>query len=327
MSQQETDKKILCSVVIPLFNEEGNLKELHERLSSVFKKNSFDYEIIFVDDGSSDGSLQVIRDIASSDSRTKYISFSRNFGHEFASTAGFDNCSGDVVILIDADLQDPPEIIADMIKKWEQGYKVVYARRKTREGESWFKQVSSWLFYRLLDKLSEIKVPLDTGDFRLMDKSVINSVNLCREKNRFIRGLVAWVGFEQTDIQYERSARYAGDTKYSFWKLIILSIDAILGFSDLPLHLVSIFGIFITFFSMFIALLVILHKLFFGLEIPGYALMAAGMFSFFGFVTFLLGLIGVYLGRMYKQLQNRPLYIIKEYKGLYIKDNYGKISV
>jgi len=327
MVQQETNKKLLCSVVVPLFNEEGNLAELHNRLADMFRKISMDYEIIFVDDGSSDGSIDVVRKIASSDNNVKYISFSRNFGHEFASTAGFDNCLGDVVILIDADLQDPPEIIPNMIKKWQQGYKVVYARRKRREGESIFKRATSWMFYRLLDKLAEIKVPLDTGDFRLMDKSVIDSVNLCREKNRFIRGLVAWVGFDQTDIQYERSARNAGETKYSFWKLMILSIDAILGFSNLPLHLVSIFGIFITFFSVFIAMLVILHKLFFGLEIPGYALMAAGMFSFFGFVTFLLGLMGVYLGRMYRQLQNRPLYIIKEHKGLNLKDNYGKISL
>ncbi|MDX9702642.1 MAG: glycosyltransferase family 2 protein [Candidatus Auribacterota bacterium] len=313
----KTNKKILCTVLIPVYNEQYNIEPLITRVNEVFDKLAdVAVEIFFVDDGSTDASLAVIKKFAVNYESIKYISFSRNFGHEFATTAGLDFARGDIVILIDADLQDPPEIIPAMIEKWREGFNVVYARRSVRHGESLYKKLTSWIFYRLLNKLAEIKIPLDTGDFRLMDRNVVDSLKHCRERNRFVRGMVAWVGFNQTDITYDRAARLSGETKYSFWKLLVLSIDAILGFSHLPLHLVSIFGIITTVFSLFIALLVVMHKLFFGLQIQGYALVATGLFSFFGFITFLLGIIGMYIGRMYTQLQMRPLYIVKESHGI-----------
>ncbi len=312
----KTRKQPLCTVLIPVYNEQHNIEPLFQRIHEVFNKIDVALEVLFVDDGSIDSSLAVIKKLAVHQDVIKYISFSRNFGHEFATTAGLDFACGDIVVLIDADLQDPPEIIPVMIDKWREGFYVVYARRNIRQGESFYKRFTSWVFYRLLHKLSEIKIPLDTGDFRLMDRQVVDSLKQCRERNRFVRGMVAWVGFNQTDISYDRSPRLSGKTKYSFWKLFILSIDAILGFSHLPLHLVSIFGIITTIFSLFIAFLVVMHKLFFGLDIPGYALVATGLFSFFGFTTFLLGIIGMYIGRMYSQLQMRPLYIIKESYGI-----------
>ncbi len=231
-------KPSLCSVIVPLFNEEGNLLELHNRLDDMFKKHNFAYEIIFVDDGSFDGSLDIIKGLAKKNSAVKYISFSRNFGHESASTAGLDYCRGDIVILIDADLQDPPEVIPEMIEKWQQGYNVVFAKRNLRKGETLIKKLTSYLFYRLLNKLVEVKIPMDTGDFRLMDRKVVDSVKVCKETNRFVRGLVAWVGFDQTEILYNRDPRSSGDTKYSLYKLFLLSIDAILGFSILPIHFI-----------------------------------------------------------------------------------------
>ena len=316
VGNDEYPKQLVCTVIIPVFNEQNNIEPLYNRLNDVFKSIDVDLEVLFIDDGSTDASLAIIKKLAVNQNAIKYISFSRNFGHEFATTAGLDFAHGDIVILIDADLQDPPEIIPAMIDKWREGFDVVYARRNMRQGESLYKRFTSWIFYRLLHKLSEIKIPLDTGDFRLMDRKVVNSLKQCRERNRFVRGMVAWVGFNQTDISYDRSPRLSGQTKYSFWKLFILSIDAILGFSHLPLHLVSIFGIMTTIFSLFIAFLVIMHKLFFGLDIPGYALVATGLFSFFGFITFLLGIIGMYIGRMYSQLQMRPLYIVKDSYGI-----------
>jgi len=309
-------KPSLCSVIIPLFNEEGNLLELHDRLHSMFKKNNLSYEILFIDDGSIDNSLDIIRDLTKKNDAVKYISFSRNFGHESASTAGLDYCRGDIVLLIDADLQDPPEVIPKMIEKWQQGYNVVFAKRNLRKGETLIKRFTSYLFYRLLNKLVEIKIPMDTGDFRLMDRKVVDSVKMCKETNRFVRGLVAWVGFDQADILYDRDARLSGDTKYSLYKLFLLSIDAILGFSILPIHFISVFGIFVTFLSIFLAFIVVIDKLFFDLNVPGYALLASGIFLILGFIIFILGIIGEYVGRIYKQIQDRPLYLIKESSGI-----------
>lgn len=309
-----TDKTI--SIIVPVYNEQANIDPLTDRLLRVMTGIGTPFEILFVDDGSSDNSLNILKRRSSQDARIRYISFSRNFGHEVASTAGMDSCVGDAAVLIDADLQDPPEVIPLLINKWKEGYDVVYAKRAVRPGEGLKKRVGAWLFYRILQKLSEVAIPLDTGDFRLMDKCVIHSLRLCREHNRFVRGLVAWVGFEQVGIEYNRDERLAGSTKYSFMKLLLLSLDAIISFSNVPLRLASIFGILAMFFSVCIGIAVIVHKLFLGLNIPGYALATAGLFFLFGIQMFLMGIMGEYMGRMYKQVQNRPLYLIKDSQGI-----------
>ena len=222
---------MLYSVVIPVFNEAGNVFELYQRLKNVLSSLSVEYEIILVNDGSTDNSFEKIKELSFLDSKVYYISFTRNFGHEAASTAGLDVARGDCVILMDADLQDPPELIPEMIDLWQKGHHLVYARRRKRHGESFFKKASAHFFYRALNLLSDIKIPIDTGDFRLMDRALVDAFKKCREQNRFVRGLTAWVGYNQVAIEYDRPERYAGETKYKPLKLLLLSLDVITGFS------------------------------------------------------------------------------------------------
>jgi len=303
---------MLGTIVIPVYNEEDNIPVLYQRLVNVMKTLPLDYEIIFVDDGSTDSSLVRIRELSRSDENVYYISFTRNFGHEAASTAGLDAAKGDCIILMDADLQDPPELIPKMIELWRQGYHLVYAKRRRRAGESLFKRISAYAFYRILNLMSDLKFPLDTGDFRLMDKVVVEDFKKCREKNRFVRGLTAWVGYNQVGIEYDRDERYAGRTKYNPLKLLLLSIDVITGFSIVPLRIVTYAGFLITALSLCMTLIVIIQKIFFGLNIPGYALLTSGLFFLGGVQTFFLGILGEYVGRIYREVQKRPLYLIQE---------------
>jgi len=303
---------MLGTIVIPVYNEEDNIPILYQRLVNVMKTLPLDYEIIFVDDGSTDSSLVRIRELSRSDENVYYISFTRNFGHEAASTAGLDAAKGDCIILMDADLQDPPELIPKMIELWRQGYHLVYAKRRRRAGESLFKRISAYAFYRILNLMSDLKFPLDTGDFRLMDKVVVEDFKKCREKNRFVRGLTAWVGYNQVGIEYDRDERYAGRTKYNPLKLLLLSIDVITGFSIVPLRIVTYAGFLITALSLCMTLIVIIQKIFFGLNIPGYALLTSGLFFLGGVQTFFLGILGEYVGRIYREVQKRPLYLIQE---------------
>lgn len=303
---------MLCSIVVPVYNEEGSIRELHQRLKSVLSLIPIEYEIIIVDDGSTDNSFEKIKELSFLDSKVYYISFTRNFGHEAASTAGLDVAHGDCVILMDADLQDPPELIPGMIDLWQKGHHLVYARRRKRHGESFFKKVSAHSFYRALDLLSDIKIPIDTGDFRLMDRAVVGDFKKCREQNRFVRGLTAWVGYNQVAIEYDRPERYAGETKYSPFKLLFLSLDVIIGFSTVPLRIATLMGFGVTVLSIVLIFIILFQKLLFYLDIPGYAFLATGLFFLGGVQMFFLGILGEYIGKIYRQVQERPLYLVSE---------------
>jgi len=272
----------------------------------------YQYELVFVNDGSRDGTLDILEQIARRDRRAKVLSFSRNFGHQVAVTAGIDKAGGNAVVIIDADLQDPPELIIEMLKLWEQGYEVVYAKRKRRKGESLFKRATAGLFYRVLDKLSDTRIPLDTGDFRLIDAKVADELRRMREKNRFLRGMVSWIGFRQTPIEYEREERFAGETKYPLKKMIKLALDGIISFSSKPLKLSQYLG----FFAVLCAIVIFLYS--FVYRLVGGANLVSGWASIMTTVAFLggvqliaIGILGEYIGRMYDESKDRPLYIIE----------------
>jgi glycosyltransferase involved in cell wall biosynthesis len=292
---------MLLSVVVPLLNEKNNLLELHRRLVAVTEKIGCEREIILVDDGSIDGSDQIIRDLVAQDPTVTGVRLSRNFGHEAASTAGMDAARGDVTVLMDADLQDPPELIEQMFGLWKQGNQIVYAVRRRRPGESRLKLSAAWLFYRALNFLSEVSIPLDVGDFRLMDARVVQSLRKCREQDRFVRGLVAWTGFRSAAIEYDRPPRSSGKTHYGLLKLFFLSLDAFVGFSISPLRLASAAGILVTLASIIASI-----------AAPASAFFTCGLFFLGGVQLLCTGILGEYIGRIYRQAQHRPLYLIAE---------------
>ncbi len=306
-------EKKLISVVVPMYYEEAVAQVCYHRLKAVMEGSGFSYELIFVDDGSRDRTPEILQAIAAQDRSVKVISFSRNFGHQVAVTAGIDRAEGDAVVIIDADLQDPPELIPEMLKLWQQGYAVVYAKRKKRKGESFFKLFTAGLFYRLLDKLSDTRIPLDTGDFRLIDRKVADVLRSMREKNRFLRGMVAWAGFSQTPIEYERDERLAGETKYPFKKMLKLGFDGIISFSPKPLKLAQYLG----FFTVICAFAVFVYSILY--RILGGRNLVTGWASIMTTVTFLggvqlisIGILGEYIARMYDENKDRPLYIIEK---------------
>lgn len=298
------------SVVIPLLNEQENLRKLHAQLKEALSPLGFELEIIFVDDGSTDNSATILREIAAEDANVHALILSRNFGHEAASTAGLDAATGDAVVLMDADLQDPPEIIPRMIEAWKAGAQIVLAVRRMRHGESLWKKVTSWLFYRIFNYISDIPFPKDAGDFRLIDAKVLGVLKQMREQDRFVRGLVAWTGFETARIEYDRPARHAGRTKYNPIKLFFLSLDAAVGFSTKPLRLATVLGFVVTIISLEEALRILTEKIIWGIPLPGYALQTVGLFFLGGVQLLLLGVIGEYIGRIYRHSQDRPLYIV-----------------
>ncbi len=304
--------KITYSIVAPIYNELENLPELYRRVKEVMDSTGETWELILVDDGSTDGSTAVIRSLGKEDKRVRPIIFARNFSHQIAITAGWDYARGDAIVIIDADLQDPPELILEMAKKWKEGYEVVYAVRAEREGESWFKLWTASLFYRIIYRITDVKIPLDTGDFRLMDRKVVDVLKQMRERHRFPRGMSAWVGFKQIGINYKRAARLAGETKYPFRKMFRLALNAITSFSYFPLQVATFFG----FASAGIAILAI---------VPVIYLRMTGSQAFLGQATTLiavlflggvqlisLGILGEYIGRLYDEAKGRPLYIVRE---------------
>ena len=234
--------KIIYSIVAPIYNELENLPELYRRVKEVMDSNGESWELVLVDDGSTDGSTEKIRELAQTDSRVRPVIFARNFGHQIAITAGWDYARGDAIVIIDADLQDPPEVILDLAKKWKEGYEVVYAVRAEREGESWFKKFTASMFYRIIYRITDVKIPVDTGDFRLMDRKVVDVLKQMRERHRFPRGMSAWVGFKQIGVEYKRAMRFAGTTKYPFNKMLRLALNAITSFSYFPLQVATFFG-------------------------------------------------------------------------------------
>lgn len=313
------------SIVIPVFNEEENLHPLYERVTPAAVKVADEYELIFVNDGSGDRSLDIMKELCRADRHVKYISFSRNFGHEIASTAGLDATSGDAVVLMDADLQDPPELIRELVERWQTGAEVVYARRRRRKGESLLKRATAHLFYRILNRLADVRIRLDTGDFRLMSRRVVEELRKCRENPRFMRGLVAWVGFRQDEVLYDRAERHGGRTKYNLLKLLGLSWEAICAFSLVPLRFVIWLGAAVTALSLLLTAVVAVRRIFFDLQIEGYVLLACGIFFLGGIQLITLGILAQYLGLTFKSTQNRPLYVVDATGGWESSDERGPL--
>lgn len=306
-------KKI--SVVIPMYYEEQVAEECYERVSKVLYdlRDSYDYEILFINDGSKDNTLPILENIAKEDSKIKVISFSRNFGHQAAVTAGLKFVTGDCVVIIDADLQDPPELIPDMVKEWEKGYDVIYGKRKKRDGESAFKLFTAKAFYQTLNKLSDIEIPKDTGDFRLADRKVIDVINSLPEHNKFLRGLFSWTGFKQEPLEYERKERFAGTTKYPLKKMLKLATDGILSFSIKPLKLVGGLGILSVVISIIILIYAILSFAFKWNNItPGWTSIMCTLTFMGGIILISLWMMGEYIGRIYDEVRGRPQYVIEK---------------
>jgi len=304
------DKEV-CSVVIPVFNEEENLELLHRRLSKVLQHSWEDYEIILVDDGSRDKSLEIMSGLRTTDPKVKVISFSRNFGHQMAITAGIDYTSGDAVIIMDADLQDPPEVIPQLIEKWREGYDTVYAIRESRK-DPILKRAIAFAFYRLFKRMSEVDVPVDAGDFRLMSRRVVDILRNMPERNRYLRGLASWVGFSQASISYARDERYRGERKYTLWQSAKLAVDGITSFSHFPLRLVTNLGLVVSLAGFLYGAIIIILGLFFGRVVPGWTTLMAAVIFLGGVQLIVVGVVGEYIGRIYVEVQQRPLYLIKQ---------------
>ncbi|MDB4868907.1 MAG: glycosyltransferase [Cohnella sp.] len=300
------------SVVVPMFNEEEVIDTTYRRLTSVLESIGETYEIVLVNDGSRDRTTDIVRKLCESDSRVKLVDFSRNFGHQIAVTAGMDHASGRAVVLIDADLQDPPELILEMVARWREGYDVVYGKRTARRGETWFKKFTASMFYRLLGALTSVNIPVDTGDFRLMDRKVSDTLCEMRESSRFIRGMVSWVGFRQTFVEYIREERFAGETKYPLRKMIRLSIDAITSFSTKPLKLAGILGFLLSAAGFVYLLMVLYLRLFTDATQPGWTSLIVISLLFHGITLSLLGVLGEYIGRTYEEAKRRPLYVVSD---------------
>lgn len=302
----------LISVVVPMYYEEAVVQACYKELRHVMLKNQWQYEFIFVNDGSKDGTLQLLKGLALADEHVKIIDFSRNFGHQVAVTAGVFHSQGDATIVIDADLQDPPCVIEQMVERWQHGYDVVYAKRKKRKGESLFKLFTAKCFYRFLHYMAEIEIPLDTGDFRLMDRQVVEAFKKMPERNRFVRGMVSWVGFDQTYVEYERDQRFAGTTKYPLKKMLRFATDGIISFSTKPLKMVRSLG----YITILIAILLFFYSLYSKYIIhsvaSGWTSIMVALTFFSGVQLFSIGLLGEYIARIYDESKKRPLYLIKE---------------
>jgi glycosyltransferase involved in cell wall biosynthesis len=301
------------SIVAPNFNEAPTLREYYRRVRAVMDETGESWELLLIDDGSTDGSTDIIRELAQEDEHVRPVIFARNFGHQIAVTAGLDFSRGSAVVIMDADLQDPPEVIPDLIAKWHEGYEVVYAVRTEREGESWFKLTTASLFYRLIYRITDVDIPLDAGDFRLMDRKVVNVLNQMRERHRFLRGMSAWVGFRQVGVPYRRAARYAGETKYPLKKMLKFASDAVTGFSFFPLQVATYLG-FISAGISILAIPIVAAIRLWGTEEPllGQATTLIAVLFLGGVQLISLGILGEYIGRLYDEAKDRPLYIVRE---------------
>ena len=307
-----SNERPVFSVVAPVYNESGSLMEFYRRTSSVLESTGESWELILIDDGSQDGSTEIIRQLAKEDEHVRPVIFARNFGHQIAVTAGLDYSRGKAVTIIDSDLQDPPEVILDLVAKWREGYEVVFAVRAEREGETAFKLWTASLFYRVIYKITDVKIPMDTGDFRLMDRRVVDVMNRMREHHRFLRGMSAWVGFKQVGVPYKRMARFAGSTKYPFRKMLKLALTAITGFSYLPLQVATILGFIAAGLSLVAAIVVIIMRAVTGAAFLGQASTLIAVLFLGGVQLISLGILGEYIGRIYDEVKGRPLYIVRE---------------
>lgn len=314
--QQKTNdlSEQMLSVVVPVYNEEEVLPEFHRRLEKVLDGLEMKSEVVYVNDGSVDGSLNKMYQLKADDGRIAVIDLSRNFGKEIAMTAGMDHAHGDAVVVIDADLQDPPELIPEMISHWQSGYDVVYAQRTSRAGESAFKKTTAHAFYRVMQRLSRVKIPADAGDFRLLSRRAVDALSGLREQHRFMKGLFAWIGYPQKAIPYERDARYGGKTKWSYISLWNFAIEGITSFSTVPLKVATYLGVLTAFISFLFGMFIVVKTIFFGNPVPGYPSLLVVVLFLGGIQLMALGVIGEYLGRMFDETKGRPLYLIKDYK-------------
>jgi glycosyltransferase involved in cell wall biosynthesis len=316
-TRPKTNRQLaLLSIVIPCFNEEEVIQETIRRLTDVCHTlDTQAVELIFVDDGSRDRTRAILRELAQKDKRVRVIGFARNFGHQIAVTAGIDAARGDAVVLIDADLQDPPEVIQQMIAKWREGYDVVYGTRSVRLGESYFKRITARGFYRFLNRLSDVPIPLDTGDFRLMGRAVTDTIRAMPERDRFVRGMVSWAGFRQTALPYERAKRFAGVSKYPLRKMLRFATDGILSFSTKPLQLSISIGMFAAVTAMFGIIYALYLRLFTKIWVEGWTALMIAVLFLGGVQLICVGILGEYVGRIYNEVKNRPLYVVQEYLG------------
>jgi dolichol-phosphate mannosyltransferase len=304
--------KPIYSIIAPVYNEEDSLPVLYDRIVETMEKSGAPWELVLIDDGSKDRSTEIMRELAKKDARIRPVIFARNFGHQIAVTAGLDYARGDAAVIIDADLQDPPEVILEMIAKWKEGFEVVYAVRSEREGESWFKKLTASLFYRIIYRITDVKIPLDTGDFRLLDRKVINVMNQMRERHRFLRGMSSWIGFRQVGLPYRRAARFAGVTKYPFSKMMKLALNAITSFSYFPLQMATFVGFFAAGFSILAIPIVAIGRLAGSQAFFGQATTLIAVLFLGGVQLISLGILGEYIGRIYDEVKGRPLYIVRE---------------
>lgn len=302
------------SYVLPVYNESAGVREFYKELSRAVSKNKkYNYEFIFVNDGSRDDSLEKLQALHRKDKRIKIVNFSRNFGHQIALTAGIDHARGDALIIMDTDLQDPPKVSLELVKEWEEGYDVVYARRRSRI-DGFFKKIAIHIYYRVQTRLANVDIPLDTGDFRLVDRKVADHLRALHEKHPYIRGLVSWLGFKQTAVEYDRQGRFAGETNYPFKKLVKLALDGVTGFSTMPLQLITRLGFFTSTLSVIGIVYVLITRIFFAdLTLPGWAVTMIAILFMGGIQLITLGVMGTYIGRIYSEVQNRPRYIVSDF--------------
>src|ERR1700722_11526661 len=313
---RQFSRPVLLSVIVPCFNEEEALRGTHSRLSATLAQLPANVEIVYIDDGSSDATADVLSELQTSDKPVRVVRFPRNFGHQIAITAGLEHAAGDVVVIIDADLQNPPEIIVSFFKKWQEGYDVVYGVRSEREGETVFKLWTAKMFYRCMTRLSDIRIPLDTGDFRLMDRRVVNALLGMPERDRFVRGMVSWLGFSQIAVPYRREPRRAGVTKFSFFKMLRFAMDGIFSFSIVPLRVATWTG-FITSFLAILGILLVSFERFLGVQglVKGWTSTMFAVLFIGGVQLICIGIIGEYIGRIYGESKRRPLYVVRETLG------------
>ena len=300
------------SIIIPVYNEEPNIKTLLSRLHGVLDKMQIKVELLFVNDGSTDNTIHLIKESAVADASVKYIDFSRNFGHQVAVSAGLDHCSGKAVVIIDADLQDPPELIETLYKKYKEGFEVVYARRLNRSGEGALKKLTARYFYRLLQQITTISIPVDTGDFRIIDRKVVDILKQMPEREKYLRGQIAWVGFNQTYIEYNREARNAGNTGYTYRKMLRFALDGITSFSNFPLKFATIMGFTVSLISFFVMLYALYSRFISHSYVAGWASLMLSVLFIGGVQLICVGIIGEYISRISANVRNRPLYVVKE---------------
>jgi len=300
------------SIIIPIYNEAGNIQVLFERLRNVVRDMNMNVEYVFVNDGSRDNSIDLIKGLAKTNSEVHYLDFSRNFGHQVAVAAGLDYCTGKSAVIIDADLQDPPELIANLVSKWKEGYEVVYAKRRSREGESFLKKFTAKLFYRTLKRITSINIPVDTGDFRIIDRKVIDVLKKMPEQQKFLRGQISWIGFRQTYIEYDRDERHSGASGYTYKKMLRFALDGITSFSNLPLRFATITGFVVSGIAFLLILYALYERLVTKNYVPGWASLMLAVLFIGGVQLISIGIIGEYISRMSSNIRNRPLYILRE---------------